>query len=246
MPTQQPTKTNHDATACSESKVRSPRTHLWRGAKAVSPLLPGIIPFAMVAGSSAAEIGASAWSAMGLSLFIFAGASQLVFLDMWARETPALILLATVLLVNLRFTMYSATLAPYLRGLPWIRKIPLAYLMTDQATLVSLPEFEKQPNTARWFYLGTALTLWGPWQIGTWVGFFLGVKLPASWSLEFAVPLSFLAMLIPAIRNQATALAAFSAGGAVLFTRLLPLNLGLITATFIGVATGLLAESRRT
>jgi predicted branched-subunit amino acid permease len=111
---------------------------IWRGIKAVAPLLPGIVPFAMIAGSSAVEVGISIPAALGMSLFIFAGASQLVFVEMWAREAPAIVLLATVLLVNLRFSMYSAMIAPFVRGWKLSRKSLLAYLLTDHASLLSL------------------------------------------------------------------------------------------------------------
>lgn len=213
-----------------------------RGMIAILPLVPGILPFALIAGSSAVEVGIPVWPALGMSLFMFAGASQLVMVEMWANEAPALVLLATVLLVNLRFTMYSATLAPHLRGAGLPKKALAAYLLTDQASLLSLPEFERQGAAAHRFYLGAALTMWMSWQVGSVAGVFLGAVLPANWPLEFAVPLSFLALLIPAIKSRPTAVAAATAGGAILLTRLLPLNLGLIVATIIGVAAGMWSE----
>lgn len=215
------------------------------GIKVVLPLIPGILPFALIAGTAAAEAGIPFFPALGLSVFVFAGASQLVFIELWNQEAPALILLATVLLVNLRFTMYSATMAPYLQSLSLSQRIPFAYLLTDQAALLSLPEFEKEPISARYFYLAGGLSLWVVWQIGSAAGILLGVGVPQSWSLDFAMPLSFLALLIPAIKNKTTAIAAATAGGSVLFTRFLPLNLGLITATLLAVAVAMFLERNK-
>lgn len=212
--------------------------------RAVLPLLPGILPFAMIAGSSAIEAGIDVLPALGMSVFLFAGASQLVMVEMWDREAPALVLLATVLLVNLRFAMYSATLAPHYRKTRFRTKAMSAYVMTDQAALLSLPEYERHGPAARTFYLAGAFTLWTTWQVGTAVGVFLGATLPDSWSLDFAVPLSFLALLIPAINAPPAVAAAITSGALVLLTRFLPLNLGLIAASLAGVAVGMLWERR--
>lgn len=214
----------------------------WRGAKAISPLLPGVFPFAIIAASGAVEVGLSKLQTVGLSVILFAGASQLVFIEMWDRQAPALVLLATVFLVNLRFTMYSATMAPHFMGLRTSRKAILAYGLTDQASLLSLPEFDKDPKTAKGFYAGAALTMWVTWQAGSLFGIFVGQRLPDSWSLDFAVPLSFIALMIPAIKDRGTAIAAVTAGSLMLVTRLLPLNLGLIVAALVGVAAGMLSE----
>ncbi len=228
--------------ARSEEPESFARRAAWRGARAVSPLLPGVLPFAMIAGSSSIEVGFSVLQSLGLSLFLFAGASHLVLLEMWEQEAPVLVILATVLLVNLRFTMYSAALAPHLRDVRWQHKLPMAYLLTDQAALLSIPEFDKESASARWFYVGAGVVMWATWQIGSAAGILLGVRLPESWALDFAVPLSFLALLIPAVRTKTTVVAATVAGSSVLLTRFLPLNTGLITATLLGVAAGLWSE----
>ncbi|MDJ0837786.1 MAG: AzlC family ABC transporter permease [Acidobacteriota bacterium] len=216
----------------------------WQGVKAVSPLLPGIFPFGVIAGASAVELGLPTMQALGLSLFVFAGASQLVLVEMWDRQAPALILLATVLVVNLRFTMYSAALAPHFRGMSSRWKSVLAYLLTDQAYLLSIGRYEDKVQGTKWFYMGVALTLWIVWQAGTATGVFLGNTLPDSWSLDFAVPLSFLALLIPSLNSRGALIAAVTAGTLVLLTRLMPFNLGLIAATLAGVAAGMLTERR--
>ena len=217
----------------------------WDGVKTVLPLLPGIFPFGMIAGSSAIEAGITVVPALALSVLVFAGASQLVFIELWDRGAPAVVLLATVLLVNLRFAMYSATLAPFLHRGKLYAKALAAYVMTDQAALLSVPVFERQGLSGRRFYLGAAFTLWTTWQVGTAIGIFLGATVPPSWSLDFAVPLSFLALLIPAVNSRPALVAAVTAGGLILVTRFLPLNLGLIVASLAGVAAGMLAERRK-
>ena len=225
--------------------MSSPTQHSWQGVKAVSPLLPGIFPFAVIAGATAIELGIPTLQALALSWIVFAGASQLVILEMWQREAPALILLATALVVNLRFTMYSAAMAPHFRGLSARWKSLLAYLLTDQAYLLSIGRYEEKVEGAKWFYMGVAMTLWIVWQAGTVTGIFLGNTLPDSWSLDFAVPLSFLALLIPTLNSRGAVVAATTAGTLVVFTRLMPFNLGLIAATLAGVLAGILTERKQ-
>jgi len=219
----------------------------WQGVKAVSPLIPGIFPFAVIAGASAIELGLSSLAAVGLSILVFAGASQLVFIELLALSSPVMVLVATALVVNLRFSMYSAAIAPYFKHLSRGWKAFLAYQLTDQAFLLSLQRFQRdgKPAGDKWYYLGAASTLWIIWQLGSLIGIYLGRALPASWSLDFAVPLSFLALLVPALVSRGTVLAALTSGVVVLFSRHLPYNLGLITAAIAGLTVGMIWERRQ-
>ncbi len=219
----------------------------WQGVKTISPLIPGVFPFAVITGASAIELGLSNLAALGLSILVFAGASQLVFLEMLALASPMMVLVATVLIVNLRFSMYSATIAPYFKHLSGRWKAFLAYLLTDQAFLMSMQRFQRdgQPAGNKWFYLGAGSTLWIVWQLGLLTGIHLGRALPESWSLDFAVPLSFLALLVPALVSRGTVLAALTSGVVVLFSRHLPYNLGLIAAVIAGLTVGMIWERRQ-
>ena len=210
----------------------------WRGCRAVSPLLPGVLPFAMIAGTTAIQLNMSLFAALSLSWIVFAGASQLAILAMLETQAPGFVVILTALAINLRFSMYSATLAPHLKELGGRKKALFAYLLTDQAFLLSLQQYENKAVQPHAFYLGAATTLWLIWQLGTATGVALGRGLPEIWSLDFAVPLSFLALLVPAIKNKAGLAAALTAGITILWTRHLPLQLGLIAATILGVAAG--------
>ena len=96
--------------------------------------------------------------------------------------------------VNLRFTMYSATLAPYLQKLSTWQKALLAYMLSDQAFGVSMSHFvaAKEEVNHRWYYFGSALVIWVAWQISAIIGALLGSLVPASWGFDFAFPLSFM------------------------------------------------------
>ena len=116
----------------------------------------------------------------------------------------------TVLVINLRMLMYAASLAPHMADVPLRRRLAGAYLLTDQAFAVSIVEFRERadPTERWWFYLGAALTLWAPWQLSTVAGVLVGASLPTSLPLAFAVPLMFLALLVPAVTDRPTLAAA--------------------------------------
>ncbi|WP_243700359.1 AzlC family ABC transporter permease [Halorussus pelagicus] len=224
--------------------MTSPREDFLSGVRVAAPIILGIVPFGMVAGVAAAGVGMSAIQALAMSVVVFAGASQLAAIELIGRNAPVAVVVLTVLVVNLRHVMYSASIAPHFRRQSAKWKAALAYLLTDQAYAVSLLEFENDEETSRrWYYLGVAVPLWVAWQIATIVGVLLGAQIPSGWQLEFAVPLVFLAVLVPAVTDRATGAAAVVGGGVAVAANGLPYNLGLIVAALVGIAVGLAVES---
>lgn len=224
----------------------SERSEYWVGFKTVAPLLLGIFPFAMVAGTTAMAENLSIWAAMGLSTVVFAGASQLAIIDLIGKGAPIFIILITAWVINLRFMIYSAGLAPYLKGRGGFLKASVAYLLTDQAYLLGVQRFEteKERNRSLWFYFGVASALWIVWQLGTAAGILLGRNAPESLGLDFAVPLSFIALMMPTLKNKPTVAAGLVSAVTVYFASDLPLKLGFLVAVAAGITTGLILARR--
>lgn len=219
----------------------------FNGVRALIPMVPGVIPFGLVTGVMAVEQGFSPFATLGMTLLFFAGSAQMAALQLLRHDAFALVILLTALVINLRFVMYSASLAPYLHDLPRRWKWPLAYMLSDQAYALSILKLSsiEMVGVGHWYYAGTALCMWLSWQLSVMVGVFLGAGIPANWSLEFAIPLSFLALLVPAILNSAC-LAAACVGGVVAVAAMgLPYNLGLLLASLCGVLTGLVVGHYR-
>lgn len=214
------------------------------GARTAAPVLLGVIPFGLVAGAATVRVGLSGLEAVGLSVIVFAGASQLAAIELFGQDAHAAVILATALVINLRMTMYSASLAPHFRGLSTRLRAGLAYLLTDQAYALSITRFRTDENVDRiWYYLGAAAPIWVVWQICTIIGVVVGARVPESLPLGFAVPLTFLALLVPTITDSPSALAATVGGTAATVGADLPLNLGLITGAVVGIVVGLLVET---
>ncbi|WP_135828571.1 AzlC family ABC transporter permease [Halorussus halobius] len=203
----------------------------------------GVAPFGMVFGVAAVGSDVPVVETVAMSVVIFAGASQLAAVELVGQNAPAAVVVATVLVINLRMMMYSASIAPHFERLSARWKALLSYLLTDQAYAASIFEFENDDDVSRkWYFLGVAGPIWLMWQVATVAGIALGSGVPDGWHLDFAVPLVFLALVIPAVTDRSTAVAAVVGGSVAVAAAGFPFNLGLITAAVAGIAGGLVTE----
>jgi len=227
---------------------RPRRSNFFReGVAAIAPILIGIVPFGLIYGVSAVEAGLDPIPAIAMSSIVFAGAAQLAMVDLIGGNAALLVIVTTALVINARMLMYSAALAPHLRDLSFADRLLGGYLITDQAFAVTVVRFAdpiEERSARRAFYLGSAVPLWLSWQIATVVGVVLGASIPEEWSLEFAIPMVFLALLIPAIKDRGTRAAAAVSGTVAVIAAPLAFNAGLITAAVAGIVAGLLVEGR--
>jgi 4-azaleucine resistance transporter AzlC len=227
--------------------LETPRTEFLNGIKACLPLAFGVLPFALISGVAAINAGLSFGAALGMSVIVFAGSAQLVAVQLIGSSAPVLVTILSACIVNLRFMMYSASLAPYLKHVSPRWKWLLSYLLTDQAYALTITRFSEQRASSytHWYFFGAGLALWITWQLGTIVGVVLGAQIPDSWSLDFTIPLTFLALVVPAIKDRAVAAAAVTAGLTALAAATLPYRMGLITAALLGIVVGLVVEWRK-
>ena len=215
----------------------------WRGARAFVPLIPGVLPFSMVAGIAAVQAGFTPLQSVAFSLIGYAGSAQLVASQLYAGHTPTLLIVLSTLIVNLRFAMYSASLLPLFKAVPILARWPLGYLLTDQSYALTLgrPETETDPVC---YYLGASVLMWLTWQIGTAVGALLGGRIPATWPLDFAVPLSFIALLVPVLRTRPQLTAGVVSALVAVAAHALPFRSNLILGAACGLLAGLAVQRR--
>ena len=214
------------------------------GIKAEMPILLGVIPFGMVYGVLALQAGLSAEMAQAMSSVVFAGSAQFVVVQMVGAGVPAAMLVATVFVVNLRHALYSASVAPHIQQLSKAWKVALAYVLTDEAYAVTIRHYgeDGEAGDRHWFFLGAGITLWSGWQLSTLAGIVLGAQVPQNWSLEFALPLTFIALMVPWVKDRAGVAAALVAAATVVFASDLPLKLGLLAAALAGISVGMLVD----
>ncbi len=221
--------------------------HFWAGVRAEIPLLIGVFLFGLIYGALALNAGLTPAAAQAMSSIVFAGSSQFITTQLLGEAAPGFVIVLTIAVVNLRHMLYSASLAPYAAALPARWKVLLSYLLTDEAYAPTILRYEKTGVTpyAHWFWLGAGLALWVTWQISTALGILLGAAIPEAWSLDFALPLTFIAMVVPVLRERPAIAAALSAGAAAVLAFSLPYNLGLLLAALVGIVVGTVLEATR-
>lgn len=209
------------------------------------PVLIGIVPFAAVAGLAGTHNGLSVFETAAFSVLAFAGAAQIAALDLIGDNATAGVVIATALVINLRFIVYSATLAPLFEGAGWKKRIIGSYALVDHAIPLTMTRTEnwRLPDRVN-FYLGGCLAFWLTWQVCSLVGSLLG-SLPETGIVAFAVPVSFLALLAPQLTEKPKVCAAAVAALVAVACAGLPANLGMMLGTVAGLAAGLAVGWRR-
>ena len=226
--------------------MQTSRSAFKRGLRDQVPFILGNIPFGIITGAAAVSAGVDPWLGMAMSVIMFSGAAQLAAISLLAQHAPAGIVVLTVLVVNLRMMMYSAAVAPYFRHTPMRRKWIFSYLLTDHAFALLTTKFDKHhvPAQIDAYYFGVTSAMWCIWQASVAVGVFAGTLVPVTWSMDFAIPLVFLALVMPALQTRSHWAAAIAASVAAAFCTSLPLKLGLIAAAATGVLVGVWSERR--
>lgn len=218
------------------------------GVRAVLPFLLAVAPFGLVFGVTASAADVAIVPAWASSFVVFAGAAQIAIVDVMDGGGIPLVAFVTAVVINSRMLLYSADFGRYTAPFPWRVRLPAAYLLTDQAYLMMSQRYPDPGDAPRAipFYFGAGVALWCEWQTTTTLGIFLGSTVPTSWSLEIAVPLTFLALLVVAVHNRPTLIAAITGGAVAVAAHGLPYGLGLIAGALAGIAVGMLAEERST
>jgi predicted branched-subunit amino acid permease len=226
--------------------ITTPKSAYLRGVIDGIPFILVIIPFATLFGLLAVEAGLNVVEALVFSVVVIAGAAQFTALQLIQEDAPTVIVLISALAVNLRMAMYSASITPYIGAAPVWQRALAAYMTVDQSYVLAVAKFEKEPQMTvpqRMAYFFGAVTPVVPlWYTFTVVGAILGAQVPDSWALDFAIPITFLAMIAPMFRTLAHVVAAFVAVVASLLAAGVPYSLGIIIAGAIGMIAGAQTE----
>jgi len=210
---------------------------LREGALASAGLLVGMVPWGIVAGVAMVSAGLTQSQAVAMSVLVFAGTAQLAVLPLLIAKAPLWVMIATALVVNLRYVIYSGVLAPHFEHLPRRWRVLLSYVTVDGVFALFAGRYRPDDGNPHkhWYFLGGSLVMWCAWQLSSGIGIFAGAMIP----LDFASTLALIALLIPLLFDRAVAWGALAAGGVALIAARLPLNLGLLAAIGVGVTVGL-------
>jgi len=208
-----------------------------KGIRDVSPLMIPVVPFGIIFGVLAIELGFNGYTTMGMSIIIFGGASQIIFLQLFSAGASSLIILSSVGAVNSRHLLYGAVLSEHLSDLKLSWKIIISYFLVDQAFAVSNSYLKKSNNENKHFHLfGAGATCWAIWQITTFIGIILGSVIPDKLGLTFAIPLTFLSLLVNDFRKLVNVIVILISGTiATLGYQIIPFKAYVIVASLSGL-----------
>jgi predicted branched-subunit amino acid permease len=223
------------------------RAAFHRGVLDMLPVTPAVAAWAVVTGVAMAQSGLALSESAGLSLIAYAGSAQLAALPLLVAGAPIVVSVLTALMVNLRFVIYSAAIAPSVRMLSLRRRLALGYLLGDISFVVYMRHEARwhDADARAWYFLGVGFAMFVVWHAGSLIGLFAAAAIPRDWGLDFAGLLALLALWVPALASRPTL--AGSAVAAVLSVVLdrLPLRSGLVVAILTGVAVAVAVDRRR-
>jgi predicted branched-subunit amino acid permease len=220
---------------------------LWRaGLRDGMPTLFGIAAWGLVVGIAMIKTGLTVGQALGMTLLAFAGSAQLASLPLILAHAPIWVIFLTALVVNLRFVIFSALLAPHFSHLSWPRRLLLGYVSGDITVALFLQRFPSEERArGKLSYLkGLMYPNWAAWQVGSIAGIFLGSAVPAQWGLGFAGTLAIVCILVPLVVNRAGLIGVAVAATTAVLARGLPYKLGLLAAVVLGMAVAMLVDER--
>lgn len=208
-----------------------------RGFKSMLPIAPGIIPFGAVMGTVSADAQISFFQTVTMNIFVFAGASQIAALELMKHQAAIWVVIATGLIINLRFLLYSAALSPVVQQETFLKKLFSAFCLTDQSYAVMSAHQDKfrTNHEAIQFYIGSCVCMLITWHSSVISGYIFGNFAPKSISLDYAIPLSFVALVIPTLKNYKYILVAIFSSIVSLVLHNLPYKTGLMATALLGI-----------
>jgi 4-azaleucine resistance transporter AzlC len=218
--------------------MRNKSKILFKGIRDTSPLMIPVVPFGIIFGVLAIDLGLTPLTTIAMSVIIFGGASQIIFLQLFSAGASSLIILSSVGAVNSRHLLYGTVLSEHLSDLSLIKKIIVSYFLVDQAFAVSNEYFKKNKyEKDRCFHLlGGGLNCWIIWQITTLIGIYLGSIIPDKLGLTFAIPLTFLALLVNDFRKLINVMVIIISGSIATYGyQIIPFKAYVIVAATVGL-----------
>jgi predicted branched-subunit amino acid permease len=224
-------------------------TLLRRGSRDSIAVIIAYVPFGLAVGAAMATAGVPPLVAWSSSPLLFGGAGQLLAVELLGAGASSAVVVLATLVVNARFLLYSAALAPHVAE--WSRRSRWAgaYLLADPVYALAAARFAGPgngggPRERLAYYVGVGTTLWSAWLLLTGLGMLAAGVLPAGFRIDMAAPLTFLLLLLPMLVGRPAVIAAVAGGLAATAASGLPLGLNVLVGAAVGVAAGTLAGGR--
>ena len=220
------------------------RSSVLRGVTRAMPIVMGYVPIGFAYGVLAKQAGLSVFNTVAMSVLVYAGSAQLIGAGLFAVGAPALSIVATTFVVNLRHMLFSAALSPYLKAWRGGALAAFAYELTDETFAVHSVQFpEGVPPKAEVFALNVTSQL--SWLAGGWLGAVVGglIRDVRPFALDYTLPAMFIALLVIQIRARLEIVIAVLTGVVSVLLSLWGVGRwSVILATLFGATVGLVLE----
>lgn len=216
---------------------------IMRGLIATLPMMISAFPFGLIFGALATSHGLSPVATMSMSLFVFSGSAQFIAIILLGTGSAIGVIWLATLILNLRHLLYAATLVDHVRHLNQVWRFGLAAWLTDETFAVMERRYRLEGGGAHahWYYIASCLGMYLNWAFWTYIGVVVGTRFEdiGAWGLEFAMVVTFIGIVMPALSSRPYWLAAITAGAIATLANALPYKLGLMLGALAGIAVGL-------
>ena len=223
------------------------RSAFLEGARDITPMVLGVVPFGMAIGATAGTLQVDAAPALASAPLILAGAAQLTTLQMLDGGVAPVVIVLSALMINARLLLYSTSIAPWFRHEPLRRRLVLAIPVIDQMHFTCVPRFERGDLDRRGrltYYSGAATWLVGAWLVSQTLAMLAGAQVPDAVGLRVAAPLALVGLLAKSMADGTAVAAALVAGVVAVAGTGLPFHSAVLVAALVGIGAGSIASRR--
>jgi len=222
------------------SPVTSDVKTINRAAMDIMPLALATVPWGILCGSLAINIGLTAIQAQLMSLLVFAGAAQLASITIMGAAGAISSIFSSTFVISSRHLLYSAVFREHVRQRSFLVRCCIAFFLTDEMFAVTCAYIQKHKTFSALYAISAGITFYVVWNASTFAGIVAGQYIPnlESLGLEFAIAATFIAIVIPSIKDKSILIAVIVSGLSALVLSIYIPDSALIIATIGGMLAG--------
>ncbi|MCO4798689.1 MAG: AzlC family ABC transporter permease [Colwelliaceae bacterium] len=211
-----------------------------KGFMDMMPLNLAVIPWGILCGSLAIQRDFTILEALLMPLIVFAGSAQLVATELIGGNAPLATILFTTFIISSRHFLYGLALRDKLKVLPSKWRYPLGFLLTDELFALSGNSKSFKGKVRLIYAVASGGSFYLCWLLWNVIGIFAGSYLPdlTTLGLDFAIAVTFIALVIPSIKNIPILVAVIVSGVCSVIFKLLAWELDLVLASILGMCAG--------
>lgn len=201
-----------------------------------APIILGYWVLGMACGMLGEKAGLNPFHMFIMSVLAFAGSSQFIGIAMMLQSASYISIALTILMVNLRYSLFTSTLAPLVARKSGLYTTLFSYGTTDETFALNLSSFQDEEE--HWTHeeaLGLDLLSMVVWAIANAFGCYASRLVHLDLSLvSYILTAMFLGIWSNYLKNRTMIITGLAAGVlAVLLSQVVPYKLHIVLASLI-------------